>query len=77
MYQSPTQLVRRRFQVEWKRCTENDGKIEMMNPCRSCSDEDVYQVGDGVKPVEEEVESLCPSSSLHVVLHHDSRTRTR
>ena len=77
MYQSPTQLVRLRLKLNGKICTENDGKIEMMNSCWSCSNEDVYQVGDGVKPVEEEVECLCPSSSLHVVLHHDSRTRTR
>ena len=42
----------------------------MMNPCRSCSDEDVYQVGDGVEAVEEEVEELRPGPLHHVIFHH-------
>ena len=53
-----------------KSFTEDDGEIEMMNSSWSCSDEDVYQVREGVEPVEEEVEGLGPSSPLHVILHH-------
>ena len=42
----------------------------MVDPGRSGCDEDVYQVGDGVEAVEEEVKELGPGGAKHVVPHN-------
>ena len=47
-----------------------DGKVEMMDPGWSGADEDIYQEGERVEPVQEEVEELRPGSPHHVIFHH-------
>ena len=48
-----------------------DGKVEVMDPRWSGADEDVYQEGERVEAVEEEVEELCPGSAHHVIFHYE------
>ena len=43
----------------------------MMDPGWSGADEDVYQEGERVEAVEEEVEELRPGSPQHVIFHHE------
>ena len=43
----------------------------MMDPGWSGADEDIYQEGERVEPVEEEVEELRPGSLHHVIFHHE------
>ena len=42
-----------------------------MDPGWSGADEDIYQVGERVEPVQEEVEELRPGSPHHVIFHHE------
>ena len=50
--------------------TEYDGEVEMVDPGWSGADEDVYQEGERVEAVEEEVEELRPGPLHHVIFHH-------
>ena len=51
--------------------TKYDGKVEMVDPGWSVANEDIYQVGERVEAVQEEVEELRPGSLHHVIFHHE------
>ena len=69
MYQSPAQGCHFK-QFQSVSFTEYNCEIEMMDPSWSGRDEYVYQEGERVKPVQEEVKELSVCPAKHVVLHH-------